>query len=80
MEKLLVLDLRKLEKQVLQGEISYSKMVELINEKIKKESEKAVKEFKEKLVSELNEFDIDEMEVNGLEPNELMRIILEKLK
>jgi hypothetical protein len=34
----------------------------------------------EKLVSELNEFDIDEMEVNGLEPNELMRIILEKLK
>ena len=30
---LIVAELRKLEKQVLQGEISYSRMVEIINEK-----------------------------------------------
>lgn len=38
MAKLTVSDLRKLEKQVLQGEISYSKMVEIINEKFRQEA------------------------------------------
>lgn len=35
---MIVAELRKLETQVLQGEISYSRMVEIINEKIKSDA------------------------------------------
>jgi hypothetical protein len=47
MDKLLkVADMRKLHKQMALGEISYSRMVEIINEKANKQTKKAIEKFK----------------------------------
>lgn len=47
MDKLLkVADMRKLHKQMALGEISYSRMVEIINEKANEQSKKAIERFK----------------------------------
>lgn len=47
MDKLLkVADMRKLHKQMALGEISYSRMVEIINEMANEQTKKAIEKFK----------------------------------
>jgi hypothetical protein len=79
MEKLLkVADMRALEKQVNLGEISYSKMIEIINQKFTNtnDSEEFSEWIRMNCYVEDFEFDIPHLKIKTIHADELYRLFL----